>query len=341
MPFIDSSNALWNSLLKTLPYDIYQLPDYCDLEAKTLRGKPFAWVKEEPDAILLIPFIERKIGEVDNQYDLVSPYGYPGIIHSPNISSDIITNAFITFHQEAAEHGYVSSLIRLHPFYNNFYFKNLENIYQKTHGLCVSINLQESMNNIRNGYSRNHKRNLHQLKKNLFTAQINNWNFLDEFISLYTETMNRKKVQERYFFSKEYFNKLRDIAQTNLILITIYDRHGVMASGGLFTLFHNLAQYHLGGTATRFIKDSPSKLMIDVAIEHCKQSGANKLHLGGGFGASDNDGLFRFKSGFGLELKRFSTLRFIHLPEIYSQLIHKIQKTHNTLASPFFPAYRL
>ncbi len=57
-------------------------------------------------------------------------------------------------------------------------------------------------------------------------------------------------------------------------------------------------QYHLGATVTDALYLSPSKLMMDYAIQLALQQGAERLHLGGGLGGSTSDGLFRFKKRF-------------------------------------------
>lgn len=338
--FISTTDSRWKELLANTPHDIYHLPGYCELEAEVLQGIPMAWSAQIMGVPFIIPLVERIIhsnGSIEK--DLVSPYGYPGIVYNENTPTAIIIEALKQFHTEAEACGYVSSFIRLHPLYNTFQPAKLPNITHHAHGPTVSINLSLPIANIRQSYSQNHKRHVRKLHNKQYCSEVNNWSQLPAFIELYTQTMQRKHAQQRYFFSPEYFQQLRNILKDSLMLVSVTDTKGEVASAGLFTLIKGLAQFHLGGTAESSLKDSPSKLMMDAAIEACKLQGAHTLHLGGGYGSGNADGLFRFKSGFGSQLHEFSTLRFIHLSDKYAQLLQsKGLKSKETGA--YFPEYR-
>ena len=340
MPLIAPTDNLWQQILQKSKYDIYHLPQYCQLEANVLQGIPMAWSAQIEGAQFIIPLIERVIqGDVFIEKDLVSPYGYPGIIYNENTSVALIIKALNQFHTEAAACEYVSSFIRLHPLYNTFQLAKLPNITHHPHGPTVSINLSLPMANIRQSYSQNHKRHLRKLHDKGYSIEVNNWSQLPNFIDLYTQTMQRKHAQQRYFFTPEYFQQLKEMLNDSIMLVSVSDTKGEMASAGLFTIVNGLAQFHLGGTAGAFIKESPSKLMMDAAIETCKGKDVHTLHLGGDYGSSNVDGLFRYKSGFGHQVHQFSTLRFIHLPEKYAQLLAFMPiKSSNTGA--YFPEYR-
>lgn len=340
MPFISISNPRWEHLLKITSHDLYHLPSYCRLEAEVLSGKPLAWEKNINGFDFLIPLVERVIWSNGTQEkDLVSPYGYPGILYPENTPKAIYLEALKLFQYEAAVSSYISSFIRLHPIYNTLQINALSNITQHYHGPTVSINLNLPLGVLRKSYSQNHKRNIKSLLGDDYQIEVNNWDSLDAFVDLYLQTMHRKHAQKRYFFSRDYFHQLKKLIQHSLILISINEKHGKIASGGLFSLFNGLAQFHLGGTSENFLNQSPSKLVIDAAIEACKEKGAHTLHLGGGYGSSNTDGLFRFKAGFGSQLHKFSTLRFIHLPDKYKQLIENNHFSNNKSIS-YFPEYR-
>jgi len=340
MPFINTRDSLWHQALLIASHDIYHLPGYCQLEAEVLDGIPVAWSTQIEGVQFIIPLVERVIhsnGSVEK--DLVSPYGYPGILYHEDTSAAIIIEALKQFHAEAAICGYVSSFIRLHPLYNTFQFAKLPNITHHAHGPTVSINLSLPMANIRKSYSLNHKKHLRKLHDKGYSIEVNNWSQMPNFIDLYTQTMQRKHAQKRYFFTPEYFQQFKKMLKDSIMLVSVSDTKGEMASAGLFTIVNGLAQFHLGGTSKTFLKESPSKLMMDAAIEACKEKKAFTIHLGGGYGSSNADGLFRYKSGFGHQMHQFSTLRFIHLPEKYAQLLTSTTfKSSNSGA--YFPEYR-
>jgi hypothetical protein len=340
MPFISISDPQWKALLDNIPHDFYHIPSYCQLEAEVLQGKPLAWVNSLGENNFIIPLVERLIkrnGDIEK--DLVSPHGYPGILYPENTPKALYLETLKLFQIEAVDKNYVSSFIRLHPIYNTFQVVGLSNITQHYHGPTVSINLNMPHGVLRSSYSQNHKRNIKKLLKDGCTIEVNNWDLLDEFVDLYIQTMHRKYAQKRYFFSRDYFHQLEKLMVESLILITVNNKHGRISSGGLFTLFNGLAQFHLGGTSEEFLNSSPSKLMIDAAIQACKEKGAHTLHLGGGYGSTTSDGLFRFKSGFGSSTQSFNTLRFIHNPEKYNELIDN-NGVKVSVQGDYFPEYR-
>ncbi len=126
---------------------------------------------------------------------------------------------------------------------------------------------------------------------------------------------------------------------SRMLFISITNKVGKFVSGGFFTHFNKLMQYHLGATVTDALYLSPSKLMMDYAIQLALQQGAERLHLGGGLGGSTSDGLFRFKKGFGRQYHPFSSLRFIHQPEQYNKLRYEV--TGKSQPNDYFPEYRL
>jgi len=340
MPFIPPWHSLWHQALLLESHDIYHLPSYCQLEAEVLKGIPMAWSAEIEGVQIIIPLVERVIhnnGSIEK--DLVSPYGYPGILYPVNIDHTLVNEALKLFYKEAAESNYISSFIRLHPIFNEFEIPNYKNISQHSHCSTVAVNLIQPISSIRNNFSKDHKRNLKRILKDTYQVVVNNWDQLPEFITLYRQTMKRKHAQQRYFFSIDYFKQLKNILSGSLFLVTVLDVNGDMAAGGLFTLCNGLSQFHLSGTADDFIKQSPSRLMMDGAIEALKDLGAHTLHLGGGFGSSDTDGLFVFKSGFGHKLHKFNTLRFIHLPDKYNQLLQSSDAIYKNPGA-YFPEYR-
>ena len=96
-------------------------------------------------------------------------------------------------------------------------------------------------------------------------------------------------------------------------------------------------QYHLAGTSKEFLKDTPMKLLLDEARLIGNEIGLDYLHLGGGVGGSDEDSLFRFKSGFSSYRCQFKTWQYIVEPDAYNILVS--QRTKNKDSS-FFPLYR-
>jgi len=342
MPFICPSDKRWSELLEISTPDFYHLPGFAEIEAELLGGEATAWYFENGDQHCLIPLIKRPISK-HGIYDLVSPYGYPGMLSNGKLSAEKALHLFECFNHEAAKEAFVSSFIRMNPFINQWMFDGLMNGNEKpfeqlTHGETVSIDMKSGISTIRRQFSENHKRHLKKLKNLGCQIAINNWTYRKDFISAYRQTMKRKSAQTYYFFPSSYFGKLKKLLGNRLALITISDKEGKMLSGGLFTQFDKVMQFHLGGTIDEAVNLSPSKMMMDAAVIFGKLNDAEILHLGGGVSANTSDGLFRYKKGFGGRFFSFSTLRFIHQPEVYQKLCKSLKA--NKQDKNYFPAYR-
>lgn len=345
MPFINYQDVQWETMLTESDYDLYHLPGFASLEADLLGGKAIGWYHVSGDEKYLMPLIQREIGSA-GRYDLVSPYGYPGLLYNRitnPINDQKASQVLNLFEQEAREAGYVSSFIRLNPLWNAWKVVEGErtlndHVRQWFHGGTISVDLRASETAIKDSFSENHRRNLRRLHSLGFTAQVNKWESIDGFVAAYRQTMKRRMAHPYYFFPDDYFRKLRDMLGDKLLYVSVCDADGRFSSGGLFTLFNPVMQYHLGATLTDQLYLSPSKLMMDAAIAYGKLNNARTLHLGGGLGGSTTDGLFRFKKGFGRLYHPYSTLRFVHDPKRYDEL--KRQGKFQNTPAEYFPEYR-
>jgi hypothetical protein len=338
MPFISINDIRWKQILDETSYDVYHLQGFASMEAKLLKGEALAWWDKIDSKPILIPLICRNIPYSDYE-DLISPYGYPGILTSASLSKDNISYALSLFNKEAAQQSYISTFIRLNPLINSWAIPEKDNWLHLKNGATVSVDLSIDYSLIRKNYSDNHKRNINRLQVLGHTYNINNWEYLSDFASAYIQTMRRLKAQSYYFFPPSYFNGLQILLKEKLHFINVLDEKGKFVSGGIFTLFNGVMQYHLGATTNGSLNMSPSKLMMEAAIIEGKKRGARILHLGGGYGGSYKDGLLRFKNGFSNTLHEFSTLRMIHRPEIYKDLVNSKIGSQNGV-NGFFPEYR-
>lgn len=425
MPFITTKDARWLQMSQCAYADIYHQPEYVALDAMHMGGRALAWYYETGSVRCLIPLIERAIdskesvsnvsdsretGQARALYDLVSPYGYPGLLFDTSVDAlhmgasiidaaeldaarmcatqtDAIqmdtaqmdtaqVQAFLSqFNSDAENQGYVSTFIRLNPLHNDFVINehgclirydhvdkhnlhdhSLNNhglkkhslLRQVQHGETLSVDLKQYVNN---GFrfSDNHRRNLRTLHQTGYRAVINDFDYLDAFIAAYYETMDRRGAKSYYYFPKDYFERLIQTGDSNrMLFIAVLSPEGVFSGGGIFTLFNGVMQYHLGATYNRSIMCSPSKLMIETAINEGIKRGAGLLHLGGGLGAA-RDGIYRFKAGFSGNVHTYRCLHYIHRMEIYESLQNHspcadnniMKETDNPGANDYFPAYRI
>lgn len=368
MPFITTKNPAWRELLGVTNYDFYHLPEYAELDAELMDGTALAWLFEgdlrktgiageigqteqmgRPDHIgrCLIPLISRSFGDV---YDLVSPYGYPGILCERALSDREALEVVRRFNREADQEGFVCSFIRLNPFLNNWNFDTAafpqrdgnvnipgdSGVELVRYGHTVCVDLRDCKGEP--GFSENHRRNIRKLKREGCYTSLGDWSLLPAFIRAYRQTMVRRNAKKYYLFPDGYFMRLKELLGDHLVLIAALDRDGVFMSGSIFTLYNGIMQFHLGGTTDAAVAKSSSKLVMEAAMAAGRQCGCDVLHLGGGLGGSD-DGLYRFKKGFAGSGLNYNCLQLTHNRVKY---YHPEQAADAPVVceSSFFPYYR-
>ena len=321
----------WNSTIKDMEhYDFYFFNSYQPKDEESILIS----FKEEGYSISL-PLIIRPI-ENTNYYDATSVYGYGGPLYSKaSIPTRIIKRFNNAIKKCFKELKVVSVFSRLHPLLRQQdNFLNVGNVVSL--GETISIDLTLSLENQRSQYRRRLKSRLNKLRRSdLCVFEDSNFEHIDEFIKLYHETMNRVEADSSYFFDREYFNNLflSDDIDARLFFVKDGDK---FVSGGIFTFTDGIIEYHLSGTKTEYLKNSPLELLIDHVRITGTEQGYNNLHLGGGVG-SQEDNLFHYKAGFSKSRNTFKIWKYIANKKVYQSLIKKIDiaKSDN-----FFPLYR-
>lgn len=334
---LNSNDTLWSTIVnKCKVFDFYHTLSYNKLEKS---GNTLLFVLEFDNNCLALPLVIRAIPN-SHYLDATSVYGYAGPISSIPFE-EINHNIFHNFQQNLLnyfkENKIVSVFSRLHPLIdNNDFFLNfgtIENI-NKT----VYVDLRLTLEEQKKQYRKSNKSELNQLRrKNYVVEEAKTKDEIDEFVSIYHETMKRVDASANYFFDYDYFYSfLNSTCFENKLLLAKIDND--IAAGAIFTVTNKVMQYHLAGTKESFIKETPMKLILDEARLKANELHLDYLHLGGGVGGSDEDTLFRFKSGFSNKTGDFKVWKMIVNHDVYNQLVKdKDIKDEST----FFPLYRL
>lgn len=334
-------NELWMKFLSSVNYDFYHTPDYLILEANKINGKPAAIYIQNNENTLFIPLIIRKIPYSDH-LDAISPYGYPCPLFLKNELNTIIPLIKI-LPGALKSFNIISAFIRLHPILSDYNFNPFIVGKLVNHGRTVYIDLHKSNAEIWRQTRSTTKNLINQLKREGFQASLDvEFEFYEEFIEIYYETMNSLNASNNYFFPKKYFYKLKNNLKEKLFLCLVKDKNNKIAAGGLFTSNDGIVQYHLSGSREAYKKNSPIRLMIDFIRIYFKNKGAKVMHLGGGVGCNE-DNLFNFKKGFSKEFSEFHSWRLICDETIYDFLCKDFLKNQDPLKEEsqfFFPLYR-
>lgn len=347
---LDVNNSLWSETLSQLPHDVYHLPDYVALDARRTQTLPEAFLLQDEDKIFFAPYLLRSCSDIADSsdreiYDIISPYGYPGILMSDAAidNPEFPDFALQQFRQTLQERGVCSAFLRLHPILGEKFAKVFQSDPLTENGKTVSMDLTLDEGQIWAKTRRGHQSTINKcIRLGLTVRTVSFAEYLDEFIDIYEETMNRVQAQDSYYFDRDYFEGLLKLGDK--VHLGIVESEDKIVCACLFFESCGIVQAHLGGTRTEFLKQSPFNLLLHQMRLWAKARGNQYLHIGGGVGGK-KDNLYTFKSGFSKQRHEFFTLRSVVDPEGYNDLLQLRAKSLNKSVeeleqSQFFPAYR-
>src|SRR5690606_7773702 len=109
------------------------------------------------------------------------------------------------------------------------------------------------------------------------------------------------------------------------LLIATHNETKEIIAGAIFMKRNGIVQYHLSGTREAYLQLNPIKLLIDEMRIMATKENLTFFNLGGGLG-SNEDSLFRFKSGFSKDYKGFKLWNHIVNEHVYKELTLKKHK---------------
>jgi hypothetical protein len=350
--FIELESSLWLETLQKLRHDFYHTPEYVHLESKRTNTIPEAILISEGERFFFLPYLLRSCDRLfddsllkSEMFDATSPYGYPGFLLSESASGspEFIRSAITVLKKALSEKNICSAFFRLHPIINLGFEKILPDDICRINGETVSINLELSEAEIWRQTRSDHRNKINWCKRaGMIAKMVPFQEHIDDFMEIYEETMNRVGAVSSYYFDYDYFCNLSQLG--NKLHLCIVEWEQEVTCAGFFTEFCGIVQFHLSGTRDKFLKQAPSKLMLDYVRYWAKERGNQVFHLGGGLGSA-KDSLFEFKSGFSKQSQTFGTIRLITDEDKYHHLVELRAKNLNIKSeeifqSDFFPAYR-
>ncbi|WP_373540713.1 GNAT family N-acetyltransferase [Chamaesiphon sp.] len=355
----------WQEYLNTIPHDFYHLPGYLQLEAKRQNATAEAIVIRNEAEVFFLPYLVRECHQLadvnwvdrDRIFDVISPYGYPGMLVSPAGQNPVFVKKCLNLiYEHWQQHHICSAFIRLHPILNSYIDSSMfvsdrsipdRDLRSKLspRGNVVVCDLTLDFNDIWKQIRSSYRHKINQLKRAGFIVRMVPVDkYLDVFIEIYLETMSRVNATKLYYFTRDYFEKLVQTLGDRIALCVVEVDNEVIAAS-LITEVSGIIQYHLGGTKTQYLSQSPTTIMLDYIIRWAKERNNQYLNLGGGLGGHQ-DSLYYFKSGFSDRVAPFRTIEAIVDRAVYDGLTHSRAKVIGmTLpeiqSTAFFPSYRI
>ncbi|HPG41405.1 MAG TPA: GNAT family N-acetyltransferase [bacterium] len=344
----------WRGIIQSsVNYDFYHLPCYHALAEERGEGTAYLYVYRKNQYMIALPLLVRPVQEVPgleilgkDLWDATSVYGYAGPVfsHFP-IPEDVINGFHDSLRQVLLQNNIITVFSRLHTFIPQADILNgLGTI--SVSGVTVSIDLTLPIDVQRHQYSKGHKSGINKLRElGVECYHDEKMEYLDDFIDIYYETMNRVNAEKYYYFNKAYFERLISClgAQVHHFMCTL---KGKIICSGMYVRCNDMVQSHLGGTRTEFMPLAPRKLEKDTVRIWATRQGARIFHLGGGLGAK-RDSLYTFKAGFSKKRHDFKIWKWVVNPEIYENLCTELGKDQyleksngEVYNNSYFPVYR-
>ena len=340
----DSSR--WQEILDKIGiYDCYHLPSYHRVAELHGEGEAVLLAFENSDCAIAFPMLIRNIelpgivSASDGVKDVSSVYGYPGPVASSTPISPETAQQFYQAMQDYFEHNsIVCAFSRLNPIIQN---PHIMEGYGETleMGSTFSIDLTIPPEAQYRQYRQTHRKQVRRLREKGFTSSLSDMKYLNDFLRIYRETMDRNEADEYYYFNAAYFENLME-KMPGVAQLFLCWHGGEPVSAMIAFACKGIVQGHLGGTLSQYMAGAPMKMVYDAVRLWGNEIGAHTFHFGGGKGGQ-KDSLYAYKQGFTEREHTFRVWRHTVdqnlCQDLYSQLC---QTTGITPENEYFPSYR-
>lgn len=293
----------WNRIVKSFSnWDIYYLREYAYSFWLHGDGEPLLIYHQKQDAKICYVVMQSDISEFSPfrgvlqpklYFDWSTPYGYGGPLQEGEISDEWIKEFMQELEQYARKNGIVSQFLRFHPLLQNQCCgeKFSDVVYLKKTVYVDTTDKELIFANM----TPNNRNMVRKAKKNGITIVCDHGERIEEFLEIYEATMRRNEAEEYYYFSREYFEFVRDqMSEYTIFFYALYEDKVISAS----IFFYNdlFMHYHLSGTLPAYRKLASANLLLSEAADWACEHGIKQFHLGGGVGIEDS--LLTFKKHF-------------------------------------------
>jgi hypothetical protein len=309
-----------------LDLDVFYQPGFLKVEAKNLKGnfEIFTVSDLDKNQLFVYPYIKLPChGRFSNFVDVTSPYGYAGPFCSNRDLFEFSENAFL---EHMKQENVVSEFVRYHFIYNEeiFFEREISNELNRT---VIVFTLKNEWDEIwKNHISMNNRNYVNRFEKDGFSLVLTqDIKELDDFITLYYQTMENAEASESFFFSKEYFYDLfQELSDRTYIAKVMKDE--IVYSSVLFFVSGSIVEPFLNGRNLNYLK-LPSSVPLYINLAKWAQNhNFEILNMGGGRTHASDDSLFQFKKRLSNQVRSFYIGKRIHNKKIYQDIIEDFIK---------------
>jgi len=311
----------WDSVLQLFPndfFDVYFEEKYLKLY-ETKANKAVCFIYTEDKNIFLFPFLRREFvynGKL--YYDFETAYGYGGPIYNNN-NEQFATKALKAMYNYCSKSNYIAGFVTFHPLLNNYKgYTAIGELSLDRHTIAIDLTLSKEdiwMNEI-------HTKNRSTIKKGvklgLEFIVDREYNYLNEFIKLYENTMKKLNADTFYSFHDHYYSTFKDTIKNSFLGVVLSENKVISAA--IFFHSHDYGHYHLSASDPNYLNMNPNNFLLYESSKVMKALGVKKFHLGGGINSDEQNPLFRFKKKFSKNKYDFYIGKSIFNQEIYDLL---------------------
>lgn len=324
--------------------DLYFNPNYAKIY-KEIEGDSDTFVFECDFGKITNTFILRKIQwEIGGQtyYDIVTPYGYGGPEAENVVNITKLMEAYkLAFDEFCKGRNIICEFIRFHLFDN---VDVRENYYGETLHLLDNVVVDTTgdfESKIWLSYNYKVRKNVRKAMKNDLEIVIeNNLEHLNDFLSIYNDTMDRNNAEDYYYFGRKYFEDIAKFLPDNYMFFHVF-KDGKIVSTELVLCSENYAYSFLGGTFTEYYEFRPNDFLKNEIIKWCNLKSKKKFVLGGGY--HKDDGIYKYKRCFTPDPDvTFYAGRYIFNQKVYDMAVEMRKEADKEFDAKtgYFPKYR-
>ena len=303
--FLPPSAARWAQLYAELPAasrDVFYSPGFAELCQTSLNAQDrvLCAVASTPAGPILYPFALRDLEQVTGSAaargfcDITGLYGRGGIVCDP-----AAVPYLPAFHQAVrgfcTDHRVICGFDRFHPVIDNDAFADAAEKVTEIGGFVVA-SLEGGLEAIKSRHKssvRNDYRRAERFGVTAFCEE--NVDHLDDFMRLYSGTMDRRGAREFYYFERSYFEQMARLLPGNFTFFYAVS-DGQIISTDLILHDGLYAHLFLSGTDSAFQSLCANPLLKQEIFRHFSERGATHFLLGGG--TAPDDSLFRYKRAY-------------------------------------------
>ena len=279
--------------------EVFAHPAYVALFSKSGERSLCAVLGNERGARVLFPFILRPLetepwtrAEARGACDLTTPYGYGGAynILDGDPPTDMFWDAFDGW---CGTQRVVTSFARL-PVFENQVIPFRGEVIEKGPNVVRYLDLNEE--DLWRDYAHKVRKNVNRAREGGLKVEIDpEGRRLEEFLGIYTETMDRRQAGHGYYFPRSFFESIVGELAGSFAFFHVLSG-GLLVSTELVLVSANHLYSFLGGTRAAAFEQRPNDLLKHEIIRWGMEVGKATFVLGGGYQAGD--GIFRYKLSF-------------------------------------------